>query len=89
MSALGDIFKKEGVSEAQLSEIVGALKVDPMAAMAQVKALNLSEEANGKIIAVVMTQPDAIDELATELGLSQEDIDIVKKTMQNPPDISE
>ena len=86
MSALGDVFKAAGVAHQQLVEIVALLKDNPMAAMAAVQKLELDETVLQQVMGVVMANPNAIEDLAKELGLSDEDIkavqDQIKGSMQ-------
>jgi hypothetical protein len=85
MSVLGDIFKEANVTTEQIKDIVEKLKSNPLEALAAVQALNLSDEVNGKIMGTVMSNPDAINELAKEVGISDEDLENIKKQMENPP----
>lgn len=86
MSKLGNIFKEAGVEEEQLVKIVGLLKDNPMAAMAAVQELNLPQETIQQVMALVMMEPNSIEEMASELGLGGEDLDLIKKQMQQPED---
>ena len=78
MSVLGQIFLEAGVEKAKLFNVVDLLRVNPMAAMVAVQELKLSDEVMHKIMATVMMNPNAIEDLAKELGLSQEDISVIK-----------
>jgi hypothetical protein len=81
---LGDIFEQAGIEREKLLEIVKLLKENPMAAMAAVQGLNLSEEIMQKVMGTVMMNPNAIEELAKELGLSDEDLKNIKDRVQPP-----
>jgi hypothetical protein len=89
MSVLGDIFKEANVSDDKIKEIVEKLRENPLDALAAVQALNLDQEVIGKIMGTVMSNPNAIDELAKEMGVSQEDIDKIKDQINNPPSLGE
>lgn len=78
MSALGDVFTTAGVAQQQLIEIVALLKDNPMAAMAAVQKLELDQTVMQQVMGVVMANPNAIEELAKELGLSDQDIKAVQ-----------
>lgn len=84
MSKLGELFKSAGVENDQLLKIVGLLKDNPLAAMAAVQELNLPQETIQQVMAVVMADPGSIEEMASELGLGGEDLDLIKKQMQQP-----
>jgi hypothetical protein len=84
MSKLGDLFTQAGVEKDQLLKIVGLLKENPMAAMAAVQELNLPPETIQKVMGLVMTDPGCIEEMALDLGLGGEDLDLIKKQMQQP-----
>lgn len=85
MSKLGEIFKREGVSNETLIEIVRTLQEDQMQAMTMVAELNLPNEANTEIMQAVMSDPNAIDELAKEIGISEEEIDSIKDKLNPGP----
>jgi hypothetical protein len=78
MSVLGQIFNAAGVEKQKLFNVVELLRENPMAAMLAVQELKLSDEVMQKIMATVMMNPKAIEDLALELGLSQEDISVIK-----------
>jgi hypothetical protein len=82
MSVLGDVFKSAGVSDDKLLAVVKLLKENPMAAMAAVQELNLGEEVIQKVMGAVMVNPAAIEELAKELGLSDDDLSAIKNQVQ-------
>jgi hypothetical protein len=82
MSVLGQIFTDAGVEKEQLSHVVKLLRENPMAAMMAVQELKLGDDVMQKIMATVMMNPDSIEELAMELGLTQEDLDAIKNQIQ-------
>ena len=82
MSVLGDVFKSAGVSDDKLLAVVKLLKENPMAAMSAVQELNLGEEVIQKVMGAVMVNPAAIEELAKELGLSDDDLTAIKNQVQ-------
>ena len=87
MSQLGDIFKEAGIDENTIKDIVSKLKVNPMDAMAAVQALNLPNEVVQNIMATVMMNPGAIEELAKEMGLGGDDIAAIKDQLNQSTDL--
>lgn len=87
MSQLGTIFKEAGIDETTIKDIVSKLKVNPMDAMVAVQALNLPNEVVQNIMATVMMNPGAIEELAIEMGLGGEDIAAIKNQLNQSTDL--
>ena len=82
MSVLGDIFKKENVGEQELQGLITQLKTNPMVAMATLQGM-LPPDALQQVMAAVMQNPASVDELAAEIGVSQAEVDELKKSI-NP-----
>ena len=78
MSILGQIFTAAGVEQQKLIQVVNLLRANPMAAMVAVQELKLSDDVMKKIMVTVMMDPHAIEDLAKELGLTEEDISAIK-----------
>ena len=78
MSILGQIFTEAGVEQQKLIQVVNLLRANPMAAMVAVQELKLSDDVMKKIMVTVMMDPHAIEDLAKELGLTEEDISAIK-----------
>lgn len=78
MSILNDMFAELGVSKETLKELVAMYRVDSMAAMAKFKELGLPEDKVMAIGLQLMMNPTAMDELAAELGITQEEIEQAK-----------
>lgn len=83
MSKLAQILENAGVDQTTMLDIVKALMANPLEAMSKVQALNLSQEVLQEIMSTVMTDKNAIDDLANQLGLSKDELDNIKK--QIPP----
>ena len=78
MSILGQIFTEAGVGQQKLIQVVNLLRANPMAAMVAVQELKLSDDVMKKIMVTVMMDPHAIEDLAKELGLTEDDISAIK-----------
>lgn len=78
MSQLGQIFNDAGIDKEAISSIVKKLKENPIEAMAAVQALNLPNDVVQNIMGTVMMNPNAIEELALEMGLGGDDIKAIK-----------
>ncbi|MBF0196664.1 MAG: DUF2999 family protein [Planctomycetes bacterium] len=83
MSELKKIFTEAGVEEEQLRSIVSLLKENPMGALLAIQQLQLPEEVMQKIMSVAMSDPASVEELAKEMGLTEEDVESIK-TQLNP-----
>lgn len=78
MSTLNDLFAELGVSKETVKELVALYRSDQMAAMAKFNELNLPQEKVMAIAMQLMMNPAALDDLAEELGITQDEIDQVK-----------
>lgn len=78
MSLLGDILGKAGVSQEQMTELVSLLKTDPSALLTRVQDFAFPPEVLQQLMGVVLMQPQAIEELATELGITDEELAGIK-----------
>ena len=78
MSTLNDMFSELGVSKETVKELVALYCTDQMAAMAKFNELNLPQEKVMAIAMQLMMNPAALDDLAEELGITQDEIEQVK-----------
>ncbi|MDD2941397.1 MAG: DUF2999 family protein [bacterium] len=81
MSLLGDILGKAGISQEQMTELVSLLKDDPSALLTRIQEFALPPEILQQLMGVVLMQPQAIEELATELGITNEDLAGIKSSL--------
>lgn len=84
-SKLGKLFEEAGVEPEKLVNIVQLLQTDVMSAMAAVGELNLSPEVLSQVMGVAMADPAAIDDLAKELGIGEDELKAVRDQIQGPP----
>lgn len=74
MSKLKELFDSIEISAEDLKQLAIDFAANPMSVMAKVHELNLPPDFIQKAMAIVMANPDEVQNFALSLGLSQEQI---------------
>lgn len=80
MSSLKDLIQELNLSPESLGELAGAMN-NPFAAMQKVQELGIPMDFFQKAFQIMMANPNALTELATEMGLPAEEAEKAKAAL--------
>ena len=80
---LKKLFEEVNISEDQLKGLAETLEKDPMAAIGIIQQLNLPPDFFQRMMATVAENPNAILDMASQMGISEEAVSDLEKKLKN------
>ena len=82
MSELKKLLEEYKIPNEKLNELTKTIKDNPMAAMAHIQQLQLPPDFFQKIMSIVMTNPNAAMDFASDLGISKDTVKELEKNLK-------
>ena len=78
---LGDIFKRLNIPEDKVADLIAAVKTNPMQALSMIHELGVDQNEMHKIMNELMENPEALNEVMNEAGISMDDVNNAKNNL--------
>lgn len=82
MSALGDLIKELNIAPESFAALTDSMS-NPFAAMSKIQELGIPMEFFQKAMMIMMTNPNALQEFAQEMGASEDQLKSAQSMMDN------
>lgn len=82
MSELKDLLATLNLAPEKLEQLAKTLKTNPFAAMSMVQELNIPPDFFQKVMAIVMANPGAVRQFASEMGISDQQLDEIQSKLK-------